>query len=382
MVLLLICLTNILQLPLTSLNEISTEYITNNIENYPYFEISRISGALNIRFFQDDPSIFKYFNIDLTTNFNWASTHYYSLSKSKTAIILSNNNETFNQDNQIPIHIADTFYHGNLAITPFNFILYNGVFEDYDTMTLCYKPLYHNHSLVNVFYDNGRIQRRTFAIVMTVEPEGLMFFGGMPSYIVSKYKYNHTCNITKHIWGCALTKVKVGNDMYVNNDYSYFQTSDKRILVPKKFMAFLKEKYFDNYIKNNTCVFRGVMKYNYYFCLYNYTEYFPSISFYFDNVEILMNKDDLYFVVNTSQGDVYKHYLIEENVDDSNTWVFANAFFKRRPMLFDYDKSTVTIYYNESSVNDNSNNNTLQHINYINIIILSVGILNLCLNML
>ena len=42
-------------------------------------------------------------------------------------------------------------------------------------------------------------------------------------------------------WGCRLTKVIVGNNVYDNDDYALLQGNDRRVKVPSKFFNYLKE---------------------------------------------------------------------------------------------------------------------------------------------
>lgn len=346
-------------------------------EYYPSLNFTRISGAYSVTL-----SPRKMFNIDLAFQYNWASTNYYHLTTSQNAKIISNDTTLIlEQQIQNPLLVADIFTYENITINPLYFFLFKGTFDNYDSLSFSYKH-YTNHSVVNTLYENNVIRRRAFGIRATTERDGVLYLGGFPQSVINEFKYKHSCNVitTQHTWGCALTKVKVGNKMFDNVEPSYFQTNDKRILVPKRFMAFMKENYFNAYIQNKTCVFRSILKYNFYECIYNQTQYFPIISFYFDDVEIPINSEHLYRVVNLSNGNIIKQYFIEENYENENQWIFALAFIKSNPMLFDYDNSTITFYYNTTTISTNDVYTSIQFIIVIHIVWLCLGLLHLILH--
>ena len=357
-----------------------TNYIlvkcNSEYEYFSSFNFTRISGAYCVSFSQR-----KMFNIDLAFQYNWASSNYYHLTTSQNAKIISNDT-TLILEKQIqnPLLIADVFTYENVTINPLYFFLFKGTFDNFDSLSFSYKQ-YTNHSLVNSLYDNNTIRRRAFGIRATSEHEGILYLGGFPHSVIDEFKHAHTCNVisSEHTWGCSLTQVKVGKVRFNNVESSYFQTNDKRILVPKRFMTFMKENYFNAYIKNKTCVLRDILKHHFYECVYNQTRYFPMISFYFDNVEIPINNEHLYRVVTLSNGNVVKQYYIEENYDNENQWIFAIAFLKSNPMLFDYDNSTITFYYNSTTPN-NDTYRIIQCITIIHIVCLCLGVIYLVLH--
>lgn len=156
-----------------------------------------------------------------------------------------------------------------------------------------------NFSIVNYLYERKLIKRRAFEIISSIEPDGVFYLEGFPRYVTDKYNYCYSCNMisSEHTSRLNLTKVQVGKYMYDYFDLSYFQNNDKKILVSKRFVKFMKEKYFDSYIRNNICRFRILLKYHFYECIYNQILEFPQISVYFNDKGIIMNSKDIYKIM-------------------------------------------------------------------------------------
>ena len=68
-------------------------------------------------------------------------------------------------------------------------------------------------------------------------------------------------------------------------------------------------------------------------------KYFPSIDLILDNIKFSLNGECLYKRIFEA-----KTYMSGKNKD--NEWVIGVPFFEKYPVLFDYEKSTITVYSN------------------------------------
>lgn len=343
-------------------------------------EYSQISGAYNIEYKIGSPSQTKFFEINLNIPFNFASNNLYRKHQSTTVMIYESGEESIETQKGKYEHLSDNLIIQSIneTITSKDFHFYNfeGYYDIYDSISLANKHKDLNFSLVHNLYNNKLIDKLQFGMINTGYKQGMLYLGGFPNNTIFN-KNNFTCKINNSYssWAFNINKVIVGNDQYDNDQIAYLQGNDRRILVPSKFFNFLKEKIFDSYVKNETCKFREILRYHFYECKYEHTNYFPNISYTIDNFTFQIDYHLLYRVIEYDNN-TFRQFLIEENVFEPDKWAFGIPFFTKFPVLFDYEKETLTFYYDDVS-SFGKWKKTIKWIFYISISIIGIfGISN------
>ncbi len=310
----------------------------------------QISGAYNIEFKIGEGDQSKYFEINLDLPFSFASSYHYSKKLSKTVLTYETTQIQIEDQQKTAEHLLEhlliTSSNGNnVTVKDFHFYYVHDFLDVYDSLSLSYKSKKEEFSLLNTLYENKQIGQRKFAMMEHGFKEGTLYLGGFPNNTVNDMN-NYTCKINTEYdsWGCRLTKVIVGNNVYDNDDYALLQGNDRRVKVPSKFFNYLKEKYFNAYEKEGVCRYRNILRFNFYECLYNKTENFPSFTFVFDNFSLPFEDRQLYRKVEYDNN-TYKQFFIEENVIEPTKWQFGIPLFRQYPVLFDYDDSSITFFY-------------------------------------
>lgn len=315
----------------------------------------QISGAYNIEFKIGEGEESKYFEINLELPFSFASSYYYRKKLSKS--VLTYETTQIEVENQLTTaeHLLDHLTllsptGNNITVQNFHFYYVNDILDVYDSLSLSYKSKKEEFSLIHTLYDNNQIGHKKFGMKEDGFKEGTLYLGGFPNDTVNTMN-NYTCKINTEYdsWGCRLTKVIVGNDVYDNDEYALLQGNDRRVKVPSKFFNYLKEKYFNEYEKEGVCRYRQILRFNFYECLYNKTDNFPSFTFVFDNFSLPFEDKQLYRKVEYDNN-TYKQFLIEENIIEPTKWQFGIPLFRQYPVLFDYDNSSVTFYYTNRGI--------------------------------
>lgn len=339
-----------------------------------------MSGAYNIEYKIGTPPQTKFFEINLNIPFNFATTNLYRRHQSKTVITYENGEESIEGEKGKYEHLSDTLLiqsiNKTITANDFHFYNFEGGYDIYDSISLTNKHKELNFSLVHYFYNKKLIDKLQFGMISTGYKQGMLYLGGFPNNtLLNKNNYTYKINNSYSSWTFNINKVIVGNDEYDNDQIAYLQGNDRRILVPSRFFKFLKEKVFDLYVKNDTCKFRNILRYHFYECLYEYTYYFPHIKYIIDNFTFEIDYNLLHREIEYNNS-TFRQFLIEENVLNPDKWSFGIPFFTKFPVLFDYEKQTLTLYY------DNNNTfvkwkNKLKWIFYISISIIEIiGIIN------
>ena len=128
------------------------------------------------------------------------------------------------------------------------------------------------------------------------------------------------------------------------------------MLCPQIFFSFLKEKFFDQYIKDEVCSIKKVdYLYTYFECEYNSTfrvSSFPNICFEHKGFETTFNLTykDLFIVDKKSK----KYIFLIFTKDYLSDWVLGTPFLRKYQFVFNNDLKTIG-YYKQIDYNEGNN---------------------------
>ena len=315
-------------------------------------------------------------SIDLELQITWTDNIFYKPINSSTSKKIS---ETFLSFRKIDLYgfiYSDIITFINEEYKPinlnnFHFAVINNT-RGYDSRIggfgFCFKFTDFKYSIIhNLFYQN-LISKKKFGIVpnnifndninnnfsnkniINNNNFGKFFFGGIPLNLTYNL-YKSSCKITEkyNFWSCELSYIFIGeisekyeNKYYKNNDYSYFNSAESRILVPEKFMIYLKENYLKQYLENKTCnyILYGM---NYRFeCECNIIKNLDKLTFIFDSFQFIFNYSQLFIFYgnNICNSIIYSNHL------RYNNFVFGVPFLKNFYTEFSYDDKIIFFYSN------------------------------------
>ena len=279
----------------------------------------------------------KYFELDLKTPYNWAIQRYYDKRNSKSYGFETVFFRDFGDITMEKLSDHLIIKEGGINIEIFNFY-YSDKFLSFDSISFAHSFKNINHSLVHTLYNNKQIDQLGFGFSSSnVVIFGEMYLGEMK--VNSGYTMKGRCNAINDTieWSCKLNEVIINNIKYNEILSNYFQTNEKKILVPKSFMKILQEIYFDQYLKSGDCSLDLRLGYHTYICKRHTLNFFPKLIFHFDNLILPFEPRDL--VYNYERTVVF---LIEENKNDE--WVFGISFFKKYAPYISYENNSVSFY--------------------------------------
>ena len=317
--------------------------IVNNITSKSFqLEYSQLSDSFNLIVLIGEPYRSKYFEIDLKEPVSWVTKAYYKRNDNvkvigSDSIVIGHSQKT---DYEI---ITDRLRVNNTKIDIEAFPLYYTIefLQDFDGISFARKFKDDSYSFIHRLYQDKFIDKLAYGFFPIDSQKGKINFGTLSETINFKYKTSCNAYNTDSSWGCHLTKVYFGNEehYYMNNHKMYFQASDKRILVPKDFMAVLNQTYFNKYMEKGICSLLIGFGRHTYECLPEVKHSFPNLTLEFDSITIDLPLKD---IINDEVRNI-KFYL-EENYFNEDEWVFGLTFFTKYPVYFDYEKNDITFF--------------------------------------
>ena len=208
---------------------------------------------------------------------------------------------------------------------------------NFDTFPLAYKLKDESYSPIHYLYKTNEIDKKGFAIDYK---RANLLLGNINDKAQFKKMFTRKCTVDqKHLqWNCPLHNVVIGEDVYDNEEFAYFQSSSNRIYAPKSFFDLINENYFNSYVENNICSFGISFSSEQYVCECKILYLFPKLSFIFDNnTMVSFSSEDIF----ENDGNKCK-FLMEESKE--NKWMFGLAFLKKYITYFDYGDSSITFY--------------------------------------
>lgn len=318
--------------------------IVNIIYNKSYqLEYSQLSDSFNLVVLIGEPFRSKYFEIDLKEPVNWVTKAYYKRNDNvkvigKDQIVIGHSQETFYDI------ISDRLRINNTIIDISDFPLYYTIefLQDFDGISFARKFKDESYSFIHRLYHDKFIDKLAYGFFPIDRQKGIINFGTL-SKEIANFKYKTSCKAynTDSSWGCQLTKVYFGTEKlyYMNKHKMYFQANEKRILVPKDFMAILNQTYFNKYMDNGICSMLIGFGRHTYECLPEVKSSFPNLTIEFDSITVDLPLSD---IINDEVRNI-KFYL-EENYYNEDEWVFGLTFFMKYVTYFDYEKNDITFF--------------------------------------
>ena len=185
--------------------------------------------------------------------------------------------------------------------------------------------------------------------------EGKIIFGLTPKYTISM-----------HIEELSIFCFRLDQIIYKDKDYTTeigidFYSSG--IIAPASFYKEIVEKFFDPFIKNNTCKYIIIPKTydSTIFCNkdFNSIEKFAKIYFNINDFEFkysfILEGKELFMKVNNGYLFLIRTYLYYT----ANKWVLGLPFFGKYPVSFNLDKNLIGFDINKNNKDNKGNNNSI-----------------------
>lgn len=280
------------------------------------------------------------FEINLSSDYSYITPLNYNRTRSTSVKSISF--EKSNIENATCEHVKERIelvisQKEEYVIDDLDFLYYNRTFSKKDSMTFAHK-MKNEFSLLHNLHKRGFIEHLRFGLIKRDEERGYFYFGDIPHKEVMNYS-SVILNTEKDLqtWSVKLNKFYIGDKEYSNEFPMKFELSQRKLLLPLKIYELFQKEIFTPYVANKTCVYK--QQEELYECSGEGLKYFPSIDLILDNIKFSLKGECLYKKIFEA-----KTYMIGKNTIDE--WVIGVPFFEKYPVLFDYEKSTITVYGN------------------------------------
>jgi len=260
--------------------------------------------------------------------------------------------------------VRDSLTLGNNQIDPLNFILVNKEESNQGIdgilgLGYYYDNLQENNSLqfslIDQLYDNKLIKNKIFTQKYTSDKRGKMYIGDLPEEIQSDMDHYGTCRTIKYSyfgtlnprWECSLKKMFYGNEnvnatsVKAINEPVLFDTGTNMILIPVKYLLYLRVTYFKDLVESGICnVERNSAQFIVVKCLpVEEVLRLPYINFAFDDWIIRMRPRELFY----KQPDGFVYFSMTAS-NDINMWIFGEPILKKFHIVFDKTNDVIGFY--------------------------------------
>ena len=242
-----------------------------------------------------------------------------------------------------------------------------------------------NFDIIKQLKKHNFIQKEVFSVQTLTPTMSRLLFSLLPQKDILLYTYKGICNVdTKYdTWGCRMKKVVIDSNItYENDEYAYFQYSEREIYAPNDFIETIRTTFLKDLLELGICLYHDLSENNgssYFECdCYNIPDI--KIWFYLGNYRYSFNLKDLF----------EKKYrescfmLIQKNINNKYTWILGSSFLVNYATEFDYENKKVTLYGNNIieqvyfEVNQDMINNIIRGIIYFSVFCCSIGIILFC----
>lgn len=336
-----------------------------NNEKIIKFPFKKHFGGYYMQIKVGEPPQFIFHGIDQGLTVTWTDSMQFDINKSTTMKIIKEDGQLkFQQMRLYGKEIEDTVFFStnedNNIILP-NFPFYvipssRGYNSRVGGIGLAYKFTDNKYSLIHQMKKNNLISNSSFGIIPPKAEEeiGTIFFGGIPSEYFNGKKLT-SCSVVGSYanWACDLSYVFFGEISYVydniyysNRDYAYFQLAESRILAPEKFMEYLKNNIFNQYLNEQYCSYSLYGMNRRFECICSVGSSLPDFNFIFDNHSYKFSGKELMAI---DHGDSCV-FMIYSNHIRNNNWIFGTIFLSKYYSVFDYEEKQVNFYSNNENV--------------------------------
>lgn len=317
----------------------------HSFQNNFIFHYQNINGKFEVSFYTGSPPQNIAFVINLVSSFTWLSPPNFDLKKTNYEIYKESSFEL----NKTKINGQIIIGHFSEQNSNQNFPLYFYYIDKHfigesNTLSLRYYYEDDRMSIVSQLKKAGLIKKEIFTFVPSKNEGGDLHFGVIPpEKIKNLTKIEFIIPPKTYEWEIPLTGVWIGDSMYVNFEPAYFNTINRDILAPRKFMSFLKKHYIDKLVNNKIC-YQG--QDGYYQCEYDKIDIDPKIYFSFERKKIFLNKNIIF-----SKNRPMCSLIIRENLYNQY-WEIGTSFLQEIVTSFNYENRTITMYIDELKFND------------------------------
>ena len=242
-----------------------------------------------------------------------------------------------------------------------------------------------NFDIIKQLKKHNFIQKEVFSVQTLTPTMSRLLFSLLPQKDILLYTYKGICNVdTKYdTWGCRMKKVVIDSNItYENDEYAYFQYSEREIYAPNGFIETIRTTFLKDLLELGICLYHDLSENNgssYFECD---CDNIPDIKiwFYLGNYRYSFNLKDLF----------EKKYrescfmLIQKNINNKYTWILGSSFLVNYATEFDYENKKVTLYGNNIieqvyfEVNQEMINKIVRGIIYFSFFCCSIGIILFC----
>lgn len=163
-----------------------------------------------------------------------------------------------------------------------------------------YTDINTNYSTIRRLYDEGKIDKKMFAIGKNVIDETPLYIGGIPKEIISSCSSKIVLKVDEmhNKWGFKLKRIAFdGKEEYNNTEYAYLGSNNDRVFAPAKFITYLNKNIFSPYYSNRSCTFYSEYGSAYINCNCDAIDYFPNMTLYIDNYIFILDKQNSFVKV-------------------------------------------------------------------------------------
>ena len=278
---------------------------------------------------------------------------------------------------------CDNIYINN-KLFPFNFILTeekedNDVIKESGILGLGMELISYNNeenslnnnnnnnneikSFINQLLDNNIINKPIFSLKYISKNEGELIIGDFPNQNKND-SLKMTIDVSKSNgddkWNIKMDNLFYGKNILFDNIGTFivdFEIETGVIVTGNLFKVYIKEKFFNKYIKKNIC---KEMTINFDIYTYYYFECNDNVNIKEHN-ELIFNSKELGFNFNLNSNDLFYefkgkyYYLIFFISEYSSNWLFGMPFFNKYQTVFDLTpkEEKIGFYTNINNFNNN-----------------------------
>lgn len=282
-----------------------------------------------------------------------SATHIPSPYKSNVPVLIDNKIELKGTEYKAPF----TFINKNQdSIDDFHIIITESdepIVGSTSVYSFAHKINNKNYSIVDLLYDQNKIEKKKFTLEMNQNPKCNIHFGDVPDDVLSNYTYMMKVPLSDKsspLWEIKIEYVFIDTISYVyTNTYMMTQYKAKlsakeyQTYVPTSVIEFIKEEIFTDYFSNKTCNegYDGIK------CKCEYISYLRNFSLIISDKIVNITTSRLFVDI-----DKLCYFELVENKENSLEWVLNSKLLDKFMLTFDYDSHSVTFYSKDENFID------------------------------